>query len=155
MAGQRWSESAGHAGRRAGRALVVGGLLLALTGCVTERDPLGAVNGPGIGGANVSNNGLVGEWEVTLLITAGGDTQTWTTVWVFERDGACIYHQEIHSVLEDVTRTKTRLCTWATSGSNLIITYTETGLSESMEFSFPGFDGDRLILQDIEYQRIR
>ena len=106
-------------------------------------------------GGNISRNAFVGEWEVTLLITAGGDMQTWTTTWIFESDRTCVYHQEIHSVLEDITRTRTRLCTWATSGSNLIITYDDTGLSETMEYEFPGFDGDRLILQDIEYRRIR
>jgi hypothetical protein len=133
----------------------VGALLLALTACVTERDPLGPVNGPtGGSGTNVSNNALVGEWEATILITAGGDVQTWVTSWIFRDDQTCTWHQEVTSVLEGITRERTRQCVWSSGGSLITITYLDNDTSEQLPFEFPAFDGTRLILQGIEFERI-
>ena len=132
----------------------MGGLLLGVTACETVKDPFGPTTIPGTGGTNISRNALVGEWEVVLIVNEGGDFQVWTTNWIFAPDHTCRWRQSIESTLEGVTRERFRTCIWTTSNNTVIVTYDDTGASATMDLEFPTFDGDRIILQGVEYQRI-
>lgn len=132
---------------------MVGGLLL-LMSCETVKDPFAPNNTPGTGGTGVSNRAIVGEWEVVLIVNEGGDFQVWTTNWIFRPDHTCRYRQTIESTLEGVTRERLRTCIWTESNFNLIVTYDDTGATDTMDLEFPTFDGERMILQGVEYLRI-
>ena len=153
MAWQRWGELVRNITRRLGRLGLVGGLLLGVTACETVKDPFGPNTIPGAGNTG-SNSAIVGEWEVVLIVNEGGDFQVWTTNWIFRPDRTCRYHQTIESTLEGVTRERVRTCIWRESNFTLIVTYDDTGASDTMDLEFPGFDGDRMILQGVEYLRI-
>jgi hypothetical protein len=96
---------------------------------------------------------LIGEWETTLGVTAGGDLQTWTTNWRFEASGTCRFRQTIRSVLSG-TRVKLRHCTWSTANGAARITFSDTGLLLEIPYSFPGGDTSRMIFEGLTYQRI-
>ena len=132
----------------------MGGLLLGVAGCETVKDPFGPNTTPGTAGTNVSRSAVVGEWEVTLIVNEGGDLQFWTTNWIFGANHVCRWKQTIESTLEGVTRERTRTCVWSESNFTLIVTYDDTGASDTMDLEFPTFDVDRMILQGVEYLRI-
>lgn len=96
----------------------------------------------------------MGDWEVVILISAGGDLQTWTTVWSFRADGTCQYRQSVYSVLEDLERVTVRPCTWSAANARITVIFTdEAGGSVVMPYAFPFLDGMRLVLEGIEYRR--
>jgi hypothetical protein len=154
MAWQRWRESVGDVTRRLGRLGLVGGLLLGVAGCETVKNPFAPNPTPGAGASNVSRSIVVGEWEVTLIVTAGGDFQIWTTNWLFRPDNTCRFRQTIESTLEGTIRDRFRTCIWTESNNNLVVTYDDTGAVDTMDLEFPTFDADRMILQGVEYLRI-
>ena len=97
----------------------------------------------------------MGEWETVLVIWLDTDVQTWTTNWVFRRDGTCRYRQTVHSVLEDATRVKLRDCAYTLNGPAVTITFLDTGALLTTPHSFAALSRDRLILEGIEYRRIQ
>ncbi len=96
---------------------------------------------------------LIGEWETTLVVSAGGDLQTWTTNWRFEASGSCRFRQTIRSVLSG-TREELRLCAWVTTNGEARITFSDNGQLRQIPYSFPGGDTSRMIFEGLIYQRI-
>lgn len=106
------------------------------------------------GGATGSGTAaLVGEWRTVLWIDAGVDVQTWTTIWRFQADGACLLTRTVRSTLEDVTRTTVRPCRWTAANAVITATY-EDGTASLLPFSFARLDRNRLLLEGIEYARL-
>jgi hypothetical protein len=95
----------------------------------------------------------VGTWQTVVVIQVPGDLQTWTTTWRFESDGNCRQTVVSESLAEGFPRTTERTCTFAITGSSIVIGYVGGG-ELTFEFSFAGFSPDRLVLDGFEYQRI-
>ena len=132
-------------------------LLGALTAaCTAEPGQLyGPGRTPGQSGSVSHPSVLVGHWETILVVNVQGDIQTWTTVWTFRADGTCRFEQTIASVAEDQDRITVRPCTWSAANLQITVLYTdEEGGSVVMAYSFPFLDGERLLLEGIEYRRV-
>lgn len=149
--------------------VLVGSLIAA--GCTPQsREPFGTGGGVGDGGGLGSGGGgaggggtggnpsipstLVGRWENTLILEFVGDIQTVTTTWAFESTGRCAKNVRSFSVVEGFPRTTLRLCAFQVAGDRISITFDDTGGTVAFRFSFPGFSPDRLMLDDIEFQRV-
>lgn len=129
-------------------------LLTAPLGCGGERTLGLADGGPGGGRGGVVNP-LVGEWEVSLFVEVVGDVQLWTTNWVFNDGGTCRFRRTVVSVVGGTT-VRLNDCVWTTANGALRATTVPEGtVLVEAQFSFPGGATDRLILQGIEYRRIR
>lgn len=102
---------------------------------------------------------LIGAWRVVILIQVqygfGYDLQQWTTTWQFNRESSCRFTRTTFSFVEGITRTVVRDCTFTATGSLLRVTFTETGITQELPYSFPAFNPDRLMLEGVEYQRVR
>ncbi|HEV8357492.1 MAG TPA: hypothetical protein VGQ17_12075 [Gemmatimonadales bacterium] len=111
----------------------------------------GGGNGGGSAGGNPS---VTGTWQVVLVITVPGDIQTWTTTWRFDAAGSCQLTKTSFSLLEGFPRTTERDCRFVLSGGSVVVTYSDTGTTQSLPYSFAGFSPDRLVLEGLEYRRI-
>ena len=160
MAGQQRGQRAGHRVRRSGR-----GRGLALVACLTAlgcsgqlRDPLGIsdpTNQPA--GSDVSSP-VFGTWQATILISVRYgdqyDLQKWTTVWYFGRNQHCHFARTTISLVEGIPRTVERDCSFSFGDRVVIITFTETGITQELPYSFPTTSRDKMLLEGIEYERV-
>jgi hypothetical protein len=97
----------------------------------------------------------VGQWETILLVDVPGDSQTWTTTWLFQADQTCRFTRSILSIVEGLPRVTLRPCTWRTANATVLVSYTEpAGTSSVLPYDFVAFDPDRLLLEGIEYRRV-
>jgi len=134
-------------------------LILGLAACNGDpTGPRGGLPGGGGGGSGTSGGGtsqsaLVGDWRTVLVIEVPGDIQTWTTTWHFDGAGSCRQTLVTESLAEGFPRTTERICTWATNGGQIAITFVGGG-TLSFDFSFAALDPDRLVLDGFEYQRL-
>jgi len=164
MAYQRWSQSdrdrPGRRGRRGWLALA--GLALALVACSAElRDPVGIGGGSGAGGGRgggTSGGGsaaeaLVGSWENLIVLQFSGDVQTIRTRWDFHGDDSCRKTVTTFSVLDGLTFTTVRDCSFTINNGKLIVVFTDSMTPLSFSLSFPGFQSDRILLGGIEFDR--
>jgi hypothetical protein len=154
MAWQRWSESHGNAARRLGWLGVVGGLLLTLSGCDNVGYLFPPPDTPGASGTG-TNSALVGEWESIRIITVGTDRQTFINNWLFRSDRSCRFDQIVKSVAQSDSTEELRTCLWADLISAIEVTWDDTGVTDSLLYSFVSLDPNRLQLQGIEYQRVQ
>ena len=129
-------------------------LLLFLGACNSEGNLFGPDRMSGVGGGASNAAAVIGEWEVTLIISVEDDLQTWTTNWLFGQSQACRFQQTTESLVEGFPRIEVRLCTWRTGTGLLTVTFTDNGEVLPMEFEFAGLDPDRLVLDNIEYHRV-
>jgi hypothetical protein len=113
----------------------------------------GGTGGGGSGNPNVPS-ALVGRWENTLILQLSDDIETVTTTWTFDATGSCAKQVRSFSVVEGFPRTSLTLCRFDTSSGQITITFNDTGGVVAFHFSFPGFSPDRLLLDDIEFQRL-
>ena len=132
--------------------------MLGLAACNGDpTGPRGGLPGGGAGsgtrGGGTSQSALVGDWRTVLVIEVPGDLQTWTTTWHFDATGTCRQTLVTESLAEGFPRTTDRICTWATNGGQIAITFVGGG-TLSFAFSFAALDPDRLVLDGFEYQRL-
>lgn len=120
--------------------------------CTSERN-LFAPDTIQAGATGSGTAALVGEWRTVLWMDVGTDVQTWTTIWRFQADGACLFTRTVRSMLEDVTRTTVRPCQWTAANAVITVTY-DDGTTSLLSFSFYRLDRNRLLLEGIEYARL-
>lgn len=109
----------------------------------------------GVGGRPAGDGRLVGEWQTIILMDVPGDSQTWTTTWLFRADLTCRFTRSIFSIADGVPRVTLRPCTWRTANATVLVTYTDPpGTGISLPYDFVAFDPNRLLLEGIEYQRV-
>jgi hypothetical protein len=129
-------------------------VVLALTlGC----DPTGNFypqEGGGSGGAN--NPALVGAWRNVHLEGSyeDGNILRVTTTWTFAADADCDRYAETYSLIEDLTTTSLRACTWKTDGRILAIRYAGASDTVSYTFDFPTTRHDTLSLSGIRFAHV-
>lgn len=125
-------------------------------GCGGERNLFAPHDGQTATGGRASGDArLVGEWETVLLVDVPGDSQTWTTTWLFRGDLTCRFTRSILSVAEGTPRITVRPCTWRTANATVLVTYTDpAGTGSVLPYDFASFDPDRLLLEGIEYRRV-
>lgn len=128
-------------------------LLVFSVSCNSEGNLFAPDRVPGQNGGGGSSPGLIGEWEVILLIAVEDDLQNWTTRWLFGLNQACRFTQITESLVEGFPRTEIRPCTWTTANGILTVRFTDNGEVLPMEYDFAGLDPNRLVLDDIEYHR--
>ncbi len=97
---------------------------------------------------------LAGRWANTLILQFSGDVETVTTTWTFDAAGSCIKQVRTFSVVEGFALTTFRPCRFQTGNSRINITFTDTGGTVSFMVGFAGFSPDRLLLDDLEFQRL-
>lgn len=127
--------------------------LLLTVACTAERSLFAPEADPAGSGAPFRDPALVGTWQVTLLVDAGGDLQTWTTRWRFAADGSCEFTRTIRSVLEGLDRITARPCRWTTANARVTVVYTADGSAAQLPYAFAALDPDRLVLEGVEYAR--
>jgi hypothetical protein len=139
-------------------------LLLTLAACTAEpRDPVGLTDPPdnpgtggGGGGGGAADGAFVGEWENVTVIQAGGDLQTTTTRWRFEADAECLQTYVLESALDGVLDLRVEPCTWDNDGllRELTVTFVDDGSVLTLDYEFPGVDGQVLVLDGQEFGRL-
>ena len=140
-------------------------LLTLAAACSSEqRDPVGLddpPNNPGTGGGGGGGGGavdeaFVGEWENVVIIQAGGDLQTTTTRWRFDADGECVQTYVLESALDGVLDLRVEPCTWDNDGllRELTVTFVDDGSVLTLDYEFPGVDGQTLVLNGQEFGRL-
>jgi len=136
---------------------VVGGLALLSACTATPRDPTRFL-GPGDNGGQTGTGGgvspVVGDWRTIIFIAVELDAQTWVTTWRFRADAGCHFRREVTSLVEGVTRIRSRDCTWLAAGGVITVTYLDTAEVHAMPYSFRGFNPSILVLEGIEYTRL-
>jgi hypothetical protein len=149
--------------RLASRALTA--LLLALAACGSDATapetgvlPFGEATsgtGPGTGnGPGTSSGTIVGEWERFEAVAFDGDIVTTSIHWLFDADGSCVRVITSMSAVEGIPRTQVRECTWRLGPAEITLRF-GTDAEATFPLGFGGFDPNRLILDGLEYQRIR
>jgi hypothetical protein len=109
----------------------------------------------GVGGRPSGDARLVGEWQTIILVDVPGDSQTWTTTWLFRSDLTCRFTRSILSIADGVPRVTLRPCTWRTANSTVLVTYTDPpGTGVILPYDFASFAPNRLLLEGIEYSRV-
>lgn len=137
-------------------------LTLVLAGCEgAVRDPtgLGGDNGGitiGGGGGGGGNGGsvLLGSWETTFIFRTMNDVQNHTVTWTFSPGGSCRRVVEIFSVLEDRTLVTAVNCTFNSGGGNVAVTFEGNSSPANFGWSLDHFSPDRLVLDNVIYDRI-
>ena len=129
-------------------------VLLALTlGC----DPTGNFYPQEGGGDAAGNNpALVGAWRNVHLegSVEDGNLLKVTTTWSFEADADCTRYAETYSLIEDLTYTSLRVCTWKTDGRVLAIRYNGAPDTVTYTFDFPTTRHDTLSLSGIRFAHV-
>lgn len=164
--GQRAGDDLRRPARRRGLALHALTALLLLAGACdsapTSPDlegtlPFGegaAGNGSGGNGPEGSSGTLVGEWERFEAVALDGDIVTTTIHWLFDADGTCVRVITTMSANEGIPRTGIRECTWRLGPAEITLRL-GTDAEATYPLEFGGFDPNRLILDGLEYQRVR
>ncbi len=113
-----------------------------------------AGNGSGGNGPEGPSGTIVGEWERFEAVAFDGDIVTTTIHWLFDADGTCVRVITSMSANEGIPRSRIRECTWRLGPAEITL---RLGTDDEATFSlgFGGFDPDRLILDGLEYQRLR
>lgn len=145
--------------RRASIALVL--LLAACNAEPTAPEPDGGLpfgegaSGTGSGNGPENSSGtIVGEWERFEAVAFDGDFVTTTIHWLFDADGTCVRVITSISAVEGIPRTQIRECTWRIGPAEITLRLgTDPETTFSLEFG--AFDPNRLILDGLEYQRVR
>jgi hypothetical protein len=106
-------------------------------------------NGPG-----TSSGTIVGEWERFEAVALDGDIVTTTIHWLFDADGTCVRVITSMSANEGIPRSQIRECTWRLGPAEITLRL-GTDAEATFPLEFGGFDPDRLILDGLEYQRVR
>ena len=128
--------------------------LTLLVGCGGERSLFAPERQTAGNGGPSLNDALVGQWESVLLIDVPGDLQTWTTDWTFNADATCRLTRVIRSLVEGTPRLTIRDCRWKSANFTVTATYADQTVSV-MSYSFPLLDRQRLLLEDVPYDRVR
>ncbi len=139
-------------------------LLTLAAACSSEpRDPTGLDDPPdnpgtggGGGGGGAVDEAFVGEWENVVIIQAGGDLQTTTTRWRFEAGADCLQTYVLESALDGVLDLRVEPCTWDNDGLllELTVTFVDDGSVLTLDYEFPGVDGQVLVLNGQEFGRL-
>lgn len=111
----------------------------------------------GTGGGNgpeTSSGTIVGEWERFEAIAFDGDLVTTATHWLFDADGTCVRVITTTSAIEGIPRTQIRECTWRIGPAEITLRL-GTDAEATFSLAFGGFDPNRLVLDGLEYQRVR
>jgi len=131
-------------------------LALTLSACEGQpRDPFGLggdTDRPS--GRSSSPSPVVGTWNVVLVISVDSDLQQWTTTWRFGSDRTCDFTRVTLSLVEGISRTVERSCTYVDRGGTLEVSYTDGTAPSTLPYEIPAFSTDRLILEGVEYERI-
>jgi hypothetical protein len=132
--------------------VLAGGLLIigACTG--GTRSLVGPDRPPGQGDTSPT---LIGEWQISYVITGEDFQQFYTDTWRFEAAGDCLFHQTIRRIVPESTITRQRDCSWSTANGRVSLTFRDTGQRLDVEYSHPGGDTSRLIFDGTTYGRIR
>lgn len=113
-----------------------------------------AGNGSGGNGPEGSSGTIVGEWERFEAVAFDGDIVTTTIHWLFDADGTCVRVITSMSANEGIPRTRIRECTWRLGPAEITLRL-GTDAEATFPLEFGGFDPNRLILDGLEYQRVR
>jgi len=109
----------------------------------------------GDGGAPGSSSGtIVGEWERLEIVAFDGDIVTTSIHWLFDADGSCVRVITTTSAVEGIPRTEIRECTWRIGPAEITLRL-GTDAEATFPLAFGGFDPNRLVLDGLEYQRVR
>ena len=169
MADERPGQCAGDGARRPPRRGLVRhaivALALVLAACDAEptapRDDGALPFGEGASGTGGGGNGpetssgtIVGEWERFEAVAFDGDIVTTTINWLFDADGTCVRVITTISAIEGIPRTQIRECTWRIGPAEITLRL-GTDAEATFSLAFGGFDPNRLILDGLEYQRVR
>lgn len=170
MADERPGQRPGDdARRRARRGRLAPGALTAvilfLAACTSDSTApdLGGVlpfgegaSGGGSGGNDPGNASgtIVGEWERFEVVAFDGDFVTTAIHWLFDADGTCVRVITSTSANEGIPRTEVRECTWRVGPAEITLAI-GTDPESTFPLEFGGFDPDRIILDGLEYQRVR
>ena len=106
------------------------------------------------GGRGSTQSPVIGAWQVVIVIQTPDDFQTWTTVWRFDAAGPCRFTRTVHSVALGGPVVTDRACTFTPSAFPLSVTFTDTGATQHLAFSFPASSRDRMTLEGLVYERI-
>jgi len=128
--------------------------LTLLVGCGGERSLFAPERQTAGSGGPSLDDALVGQWESVLLIDVPGDLQTWTTDWIFNADATCRLTRVVRSLVEGTPRLTIRDCRWKSANFSVTATYADQTVSV-MSYSFPLLDRQRLLLEDVPYDRVR
>lgn len=162
--GQRAGDDACRRARRGRLALhTLTALCLLATACdsrSTDPDldgplPFGeGATGTGGNGPGSTSGTIVGEWERFEAVALDGDIVTTTIHWLFDADGTCVRVITSMSANEGIPRSQIRECTWRLGPAEITLRL-GTDAEATFPLEFGGFDPDRLILDGLEYQRVR
>lgn len=113
-----------------------------------------AGTGSGGNGPASSSGTVVGEWERFEAVAVDGDIITTTIHWLFDADGTCVRVITSMSANEGIPRSQIRECTWRLGPAEITLQL-GTDAEATFRLEFGGFDPNRLILDGLEYQRVR
>jgi hypothetical protein len=164
--GQRPGDDARRIARRARLApRALAALLVVLSACTSDATapedgvlPFGeassGTNGGSGDGPGTSSGTIVGEWERLEVVAFDGDFITTSIHWLFDADGSCVRVITTTSAVEGIPRTEIRECTWRIGPAEITLRL-GTDAEATFSLAFGGFDPNRLVLDGLEYQRVR
>ena len=124
-------------------------------GCSGQsRDPLGISDGDD--GSTVRStrvSPLIGTWQVVLLVETSADVQRWQTQWSFTSNGHCHFERTSISLVEGISRTVTRDCTYVDRGQEAAVTFTDQSTAQ-LPYSVPLNSTRFLIIEGLQYERV-
>ena len=110
--------------------------------------------GAGGNGPGSSSGTIVGEWERFEAVAVNADIVTTTIHWLFDADGTCVRVITSMSANEGIPRSQIRECSWRIGPAEITLRL-GTDPEATFPLEFGGFDPNRLILDGLEYQRVR
>ncbi len=97
---------------------------------------------------------VVGTWQADIVVTVDTDVQEWVTTWQFDQGGTCHFQRTTTSISVGVPQTVARDCTYTVGQSSIEVTYTDTGDTASLPYSFPDTGNTTLTLEGVDYTRL-
>lgn len=131
---------------------MIAGLAIGCSG--QARDPFGL--GDDEGGTSGRSNRpspLIGTWQVVVVVATESDVQQWRTRWSFGTDASCQFERTTLSLVEGISRTVRRECSYVDRGQEAFVTYTDR-TTATLPYSAPLNSTRFLIIEGLQYERI-